>query len=72
MSRTPKISHLRLVARKISEASRRFPAWIDGDTRPVGLTVVAGPRVRAALVLRLVARGKNLHLRNLSDARSAS
>jgi len=71
MSRAPKVSRLRILARKLSDASRRFPAWVDGDSRLMGITVVA-PRVRPALVLRLAARAKTLHLRDLSDARRAS
>jgi hypothetical protein len=51
---------LRKAATSASAAARRpFPAWIEADDRPVPMPLkVVTPRVRAGLVLRVVAKKK--------------
>jgi len=46
---------------------RAFPAWIDAGPGPAFAAIVT-PRVRDALVLRLVASAKPGHGRHASDA----
>ncbi|MSU24729.1 MAG: hypothetical protein EXS32_13020 [Opitutus sp.] len=60
---------LRKAAMTSAAASRRsFPAWIDAGERGVAFfATTAVPRVRDALVLRIVGRKKSAATRNFSD-----
>ena len=60
---------LRKAAMTTNAASRRsFPAWIDAGERGVAFfATTAVPRVRDALVLRIVGRKKSTSTRNFSD-----
>lgn len=55
-------------------APRRFPAWVDAETRVIALPSGVEARVRDSLVLRVVAKGKGKAAsgRRSSDVRRAS
>ncbi len=74
MSRAVKTFRAPAAPRKTAGVAtgRNFPAWIDGDARAVAWPAMVEPRVRDNLVLRIVAKGKNVHPRTSSDVRRAS
>lgn len=76
MRRTPKVKALstrvplRKAAMSAAALSRRpFPAWIAADEGGVAFSVksAVSPRVRAGLVLRVVAKKKHTSSRPLPD-----
>ena len=62
---------LRKTASSAANASRRaFPAWIVADEGAVAFSAVT-PRVRSALVLRVVKQAKSAKSKGASDGRGA-
>lgn len=64
---------LRKAAVSASHASRRpFPAWIAADENGIAFPATSvTPRVRSALVLRLVAKSKSENPKGASDGHGA-
>jgi hypothetical protein len=69
---TPQVP-LRKAASTASSASRRaFPAWIAADEGAVAFSAApVSPRIRTALVLRLVNQPKSAKSKGASDGRAA-
>ena len=74
VKRLSSVTMIRKSALTASAVARRgYPAWNDdsSDRAVVFSAVAATPRVRDALVLRAVARGKSAKLKVPSDASGA-
>lgn len=73
VKRLSSVAMIRKSALSAAPAARRsFPAWIDSSERAVAFPAASvTPRVRDALVLRTVAKGKSGKGKEASDAHGA-
>jgi hypothetical protein len=73
VARTPLRKAAAPISAVVTSMPRRaFPAWIDASERSVASPAISvTPRVRDGLVLRVVAKTKPAHARNLSHGSGA-